>query len=113
MDGGLTDISRVEVKLGTGHKFNMEDALRAARLRTSTTPAELTAKEQSIAQEILADPTIQVRLRNWVITRVLGAVDKSLWFIPFKKRILGFVWDKLNEEIDEGIEGLRKASNGS
>lgn len=111
MESPVADVQRVRVRLGSGHRFSMEDALKTARLRVSTNPADLTEKEKSIAKEVLDDPVIQVRLRNWLMTKVLAAVDGALWFVPFKKRILKFVWDKINKEIDESIEELHWAAH--
>lgn len=88
--------------------LTFDEALDASKLRTSTPPSDLTPEEESIVEDILASDAIQVRFKNWLVTLVLAKVGGVLAFIPWKKRILGFLYSTLLEEVDEQIDKFKE-----
>lgn len=85
-----------------------QEAVKRAKLREGPDPDQLSPEEQSIIEEILDSDTIQVRLKNYLFGLVLARVEGVLSFIPGKRLILGWLWDKLNLEFDDLIDKFKE-----
>jgi len=102
-------------------KIDWKELVKNAQLRTTTSPEDvlgvMTPKEQSIIEDIIDSPAVQVRLKNFIFEVILSQLTGKLKFIPFKHKILEYAWGFLNEGIDKFVEvakawrDKRKADN--
>lgn len=77
---------------------------------------DLSPEEESIIEEILNSPAIQVRLKALLISLVMSNLEGKLKWIPFKGMILAKVWEELmkqlNALVDRAEEWYRNRRQG-
>lgn len=92
--------------------LNLDEAIKRAKLREGPPVDDLSPEEQSIVEDILASDAIQVRFKNWLIVLVIGALEASpLKFLPFKRRVLAFVYGVLMDEVDDLVDKVKRKLN--
>jgi len=104
----MADLKKIELaglkEVGKSWQEYLQEGVKLQALNAPDLLEDLTPEEESILEEILKSPAIQVRFKALFFSLILNSLEGKLKWIPFKGRILSKVWEELNQQLDKLID---------